>query len=94
MGFDTERFYLQQLAGARHDSTLPSDLWMDRCCRRLRKHVPDIAPDGVVALAHGLWLSHWFDNPEATADEAAYTSPFERYAAPGSTKSTGDERIG
>ena len=81
MGFDTERFHLQQLASAR-TSSMSVDLWMSRCCRRLVKHVPGMPPDGVNALAHGLWLSHWFDDPEATADEAASVSPVERYMDP------------
>lgn len=78
MGFDIERFQLQQLASARSDS-MPFDVWMHRCCRRLARHVPGIAPEAIEVLAHGLWLSHWFDSPEATADEAASASPVERF---------------
>jgi hypothetical protein len=55
--------------------------------------VPDIAPDGVQALAQGLWLSHWFEDPEATADQAARTSPSERYATPPSKEPAGDEPV-
>lgn len=83
MLFDTERFHLQQSASARFDSMSSSE-WIDRCCRRLALHVPDLRPDGVLTLAQGLWLSHWFDDPDDTADQAAQTSPDERYAAPSS----------
>jgi hypothetical protein len=92
MPFDTERFQLQQLASARFES-MSSSQWIDRCGRRLSQHVPDIAPDGVQALAQGLWLSHWFEDPEATADQAARTSPSERYATPPSKEPAGDEPV-
>jgi hypothetical protein len=89
MGFDSERFHLQQLASTQAGA-MPFELWMSRCCSRLVKHVPGMTPDGVAALAHGLWLSHWFDDPEATADEAASMSPVERYLDPADPDSNQD----
>jgi hypothetical protein len=88
MLFDTERFHLQQSANARFDSMSAVE-WIDLCGKRLSRHVPDLGPDGVLTLAQGLWLSHWFDDPEATADQAAQTPPDERYAPPSTDAAAG-----